>query len=372
MDVLFILGGVQALFFTALMMVKKGKMAADKVLLSWMVIIAMHLIGYYLISRSGYQGHPHLYLLLLPLPLVQGAMLILYVHTLIKQRIDRLLFLTFLPALTYYLYLSPSLFSSSKDLRAFFEEILPDNIPPAAIFFDALVSVSGVVFVIWSLVLLYHHRRRMAGRFSYTDDLDLSWLLNIILGMAFIWTVVIGIDIMGTRLPSYLTGTDLIFTAVVLFVFAIGFYGTRQGEIFAEQPSKLFSKARIKYERSSLSAENMEEIFQKLTSHMESERPYLESKLSLQNLASQLDLPPHHLSQVINDKCGQNFYHFVNQYRVEAFKQKLENGETSHLTLLALAYDCGFNSKSSFNAVFKKLTGFTPSQYQKSALAAQS
>ena len=80
-------------------------------------------------------------------------------------------------------------------------------------------------------------------------------------------------------------------------------------------------------------------------------------------LAGDLDISPNHLSQVINQYEKKNFYDFINMYRVEEFKRRALKPENSNYSILAIAYDSGFNSKSSFNQVFKKIEGKTPSRY---------
>ena len=96
---------------------------------------------------------------------------------------------------------------------------------------------------------------------------------------------------------------------------------------------------------------------------MDEKKPYLEPKLTLNMLATQLDVSSNHLSQTINQHQNQNFYDFINQYRVEEFKQRAKDPKNQHFIILALALDAGFNSKSAFNLIFKKHTGMTPSQF---------
>ncbi len=98
---------------------------------------------------------------------------------------------------------------------------------------------------------------------------------------------------------------------------------------------------------------------------MNDKKPYLEPKLTLGSLAQSIGLSANHLSQVINQFEGVNFHDFVNKYRVEEFKNLASDPHRSHFSILALALDAGFNSKSAFNMVFKKHTDKTPSQYIK-------
>jgi AraC-like DNA-binding protein len=98
---------------------------------------------------------------------------------------------------------------------------------------------------------------------------------------------------------------------------------------------------------------------------MDKERPYLNPELDLNRLAELLETNPKQVSYTINRSFSKNFYEYVNSYRIEAFKQSVTEPENKKLTLLGLAFECGFNSKSTFNDVFKKATGKTPSQYAK-------
>ena len=108
------------------------------------------------------------------------------------------------------------------------------------------------------------------------------------------------------------------------------------------------------------------EIERKLLTYMRDQKPYLNPELTIVDLSVQLQVSKHHLTQVINNKVGKNFFNFINDYRIEAVKQKLKDPNMKHLTLLAIALDSGFNSKSSFNSLFKQYTGMTPTEWRKS------
>jgi AraC-like DNA-binding protein len=110
-----------------------------------------------------------------------------------------------------------------------------------------------------------------------------------------------------------------------------------------------------------MKAEMATEFYQKLIKFMEEKKPYLNPKLSLPELAQQLGISPNQLSQIINQQAEVNFHDFVNKYRVSEFLQNAKSNKS--FSLLALALDSGFNSKSSFNYIFKKQKGISPSQY---------
>ena len=97
---------------------------------------------------------------------------------------------------------------------------------------------------------------------------------------------------------------------------------------------------------------------------MDTERPYQNGDLTLADLAERLDTTPHKLSEVLNSELAQTFYDFVNSYRVREVQRRIAEERSRNLTVLALAMDAGFASKSTFNSVFKKHTGQTPSAYR--------
>ncbi len=110
-------------------------------------------------------------------------------------------------------------------------------------------------------------------------------------------------------------------------------------------------------------------LLKRLYEFMEEEKPFLDSTLSLHGLARKLKIGSRELSILINSQLNQNFYDFVNQYRIEYAKQMLSNAQFADHTILEIMYESGFNSKSSFNTVFRKFTRQTPSQFRKQQLS---
>ena len=161
--------------------------------------------------------------------------------------------------------------------------------------------------------------------------------------------------------------------ALSLMLITCGFYGFRQTEVFTniisaknEQDSNLDdSNVSSTYAKSGLTDEKIASHSQRLTEHMLAEKPFFNEDLALPILAKQLDLPQAQLSQIINQNFKMNFYDFVNQYRVEESKKRLASKDYDHLSVLGIAFDCGFKSKSSFNRYFKKYTGVSPSEFKK-------
>jgi AraC-like DNA-binding protein len=122
-----------------------------------------------------------------------------------------------------------------------------------------------------------------------------------------------------------------------------------------------------RYERSGMDARMMNDYEAALAAFMQKSKIYLDPDLSLEVLATRMKMSRHHLTQLLNEKLEKNFYSFINEYRIGEAIDRL-NDPSSHVNILSLAFDCGFNSKSSFNNYFKKITGHTPTAYRKQQL----
>lgn len=363
---LFIAGISIALFISALLLIKKDKSNSDYFLLAWMLMNSAHL-GFHYLSYSGAMfDYPQLLGIQLPFPLFQGVLLYYYVSSVTNQtpKKDWYYFLHLIPALLAYIYLI-SFFSlpTTEKIEVFKQQGGEEH----ALFMGILqitVFLSGIIYVAWCSWLLIKHKKNIRSQFSDIEEINLSWLQFLVYGLGLVWCLVI-----------FTQSDSVIYQSVAVFVILVGFFGVQQKNIFNKpvdnkvtelvpQEEKQISQ-RDKYQSSGLSDENSKKHFQELTSLMEEKQLFKNATLSLGDLAKQLDLHPNYLSQIINEKGGKSFYDFVNNYRVEEFKRMISDQANEKFTLMTLAFDCGFNSKSSFNRYFKKMTGQTPSQYAK-------
>ncbi len=207
--------------------------------------------------------------------------------------------------------------------------------------------------------------------FAYAEKISMRWLKFLIHGMAIIIIVVMGVayflkEGLGMHFDFNI---DLIFFGLIIaFIFFLGYFGIRFQGIFSEKTTHsvlVEPPQNGEYRRSGLKTDEAQRLQEALSSLMNAHKPFLEPKLSLTDLAGQLNTTPNNLSQVINQYERKNFYDYVNEYRVREFIERATLPENKNLNLLGIAYDSGFNSKSSFNEVFKKKTGKTPSRYLK-------
>jgi AraC-like DNA-binding protein len=229
------------------------------------------------------------------------------------------------------------------------------------------------VIIFWSMAVIqfsayqfFIHRKWQSYQqiikqeVSNTEDINLSWI-RFFIGVFLVITIFFFFGlfiVIHFDFNSWLwKGVGIIFS---LSVFALGYKGILQREIFftALLPEPVFTSSA-----KSVKPDQLQIV--KLRDYMESKRPYLDSDLSLSVLAHAIEMNRSQLSQLINEGIGENFYDFVNKYRVEEVKRLMVDPEMKNFNLLGIALEAGFKSKSTFNLIFKRFTGLTPTEYRK-------
>jgi AraC-like DNA-binding protein len=211
--------------------------------------------------------------------------------------------------------------------------------------------------------LLVHHSRVIRELVSSLEHRQLRWLRHLLVGATVLFFVWILTNELG--LPEGLLG------AVLLgFSYWLAYHAFSQEYLFAnvrtEQVSTILEEAPdVRYRNSTLTPEDLQRRMTQVEQYMREAKPYLDSELTLTTLADALDLNPYYLSQVLNDGFQENFYKFINRYRVEESKQLLLDPAFSHYTILAIANQAGFSAKSTFNKTFKEHTQLSPSEFVK-------
>lgn len=189
-----------------------------------------------------------------------------------------------------------------------------------------------------------------------TISIDFTWIITLSFGVFILNFAYFSNYILG--LTSYMLG-PLIYSVII---YGLSFYGLKQHRLFmAEQHKK-------KYKNINLSKEDSDRYLSKVYALMDA-KPYLENEFNLNTLSGSTKIPKHILSHLFNERLNQSFPDFINGYRVNEAKIRLTDPGYEHQTIASVAYDCGFNSLSSFNTAFKKFESRTPSEFKLSVTA---
>lgn len=375
MNNFFVIGIFLSFFLQFLLFMKKRKTLSDKILGCWMFVIGLHLFSYYIYNLGYWEKHPHLVGISHPVPLLHGPLLYLYVVFSLRkdQKFQWRDWAHFLPFVLAYLYMIPFFFFYSEEQKVLVNH---GQINDYHVFMMvSLVGfvVSGITYPVLSYRLIGKYEKLIRENFSFDEKIDLNWLRYWILGIGMVFLTVAffsGLQYgLNVQLPF---NVDYVYySEIIIFIFLIGSFGIRYEGVFTDAARntieivepRLETKPTGEYRKSGLKSEDAEQYHQQLLRLMKEQKPYLEPKLTLNALATELNISVNHLSQLINQYQRKNFYDFVNEFRVEEFKSRVKSPKYKHLNILAIALDSGFNSKSSFNLVFKKHTGMTPSQF---------
>lgn len=229
--------------------------------------------------------------------------------------------------------------------------------------------------------LLIQHQNKIKDNFSFTEKINLQWLKTLIFSLLCIYCL----WLLNNFLPDWLIPEfsidNMLGLSIVVLIYFVGYMGLRQPIIFSGMGDQPIAQLQAEAVEPVIDADKNEaaptrsllidqsqqtQLLETLEKTLKSEEYYLKNDLSLADLAQAMEISTHYLSEVINVKAGVNFYEYINRYRVN-YAQDLLKDKTRKLTVLEVAMQSGFNSKSAFYTAFKKQLGMTPTQYKSSS-----
>ncbi|PKG51750.1 helix-turn-helix domain-containing protein [Olleya sp. 1-3] len=249
--------------------------------------------------------------------------------------------------------------------------------------FDYLFFIPNIIyFVIEGIEVLFPTESFVVEIFEFLSELTFIIYLSLIVYSVITtkkkhWIIYFAIPIVilfafsslnellktfGFNEISLLTDSDFITYLLLVIAFLFYFIAFK---LLTKDSQLLPKQDRSKYKNSNLNPNLINKYKSDIINAMEIDKLYLNSKLSIHNVSENLNIPRQYISEVLNLHLDTSFQDFINRYRIEEFLKRLENDQNGHLTLLGIAMDVGFNSKSSFNSTFKKIKGLTPSEYRK-------
>ena len=306
-------------------------------------------------------------------PYLLGPLLYFYIKSLfVKIQFNKRTLVHFIPFLLHFSFITLPFFISLIQRKWLFSYLKSVN--DYGISMSFFEDVYLVIYLLLSLRLFSRFQIALKSTYSSLEEKDLNWSKRMLLSAL----IVLGVDMSSSFYDILMGESDwiswsLTIVAMVIFEIYLGYYGTRQSRVFipsfllVEAPVPLILEHKDKFSSSHLanaSAIEINELAQQLKTVLANERPYLNDSLTLNNLAKMLPTTDKKLSALLNLHLNISFYDLINQHRVHAVKEKLSNPEFEHYSLLGIALDSGFKSKTSFNRVFKKETGLSPSAYK--------
>lgn len=355
--ILLFIGAAQGfLLSVALASLRRGNRIANRILsvllLFFSAMIAIHALkqletpAYHEAGEEKY-GHTIFFLF--------GPLIFFYVKALTSQQM-KFYFKYSLHLVPFFFFILLYYYIGHISYQSDFVQILNALLP-------WLMMVQMLIYLFSALQLLKKYSNEIHNNFSSLEKINLNWLHFLMICQFIIWPLSFVVEMF----KSTPVQVNIMWLAISIFIYSIGYFGIYQPEIFTGQlqfDEPVDQSEKKKYVKSTLTEDQSEIMLQKLTAFMEASKPYLNSNLNLPLLSEQLSVSTHHLSQIINERIGQNFFEYINTFRVEEAKRLLKDQHYQHFTLAAIGFEAGFNSVSSFNSIFKKFTSQTPSNYR--------
>lgn len=313
---------------------------------------AIVLKGWY-IGSGLFRASPHF--LFIPFYFTLGIGPCFYAFTFYmlnkKHEFRQKQYLHLIPLSLQFLFHSTVLIVLKNKQLFFFETYYFPNILPIE---EALGMISILIYTIKSYNLIGKYKQKVLNNYTDVHKLLFSWLIKFIFavfGMLFMWICFSVIDLLLFNYTQPYSFYYPIYLVIVISMFWIIM------EAYLNPGSLNIVFIEDKKEPYQLSSKIKKNYLKKVLSVMVNEKLYLKSQLTLSELAEEIDINPKYLSQLINKELNKSFYDFVNEYRIKQATQELISQDNTYLTIAAISEKCGFNSKSTFNEVFKKFTG---------------
>ncbi len=367
-SVLFLVAACQAIFVAVVILMKKERTRSAIFFSVFMLLFAHMLIFNFFYWTGLFHTYPFLTITNFPINFAFGPLLLLYLDAQrTKPKLQRWWWVHFIPAILMFLHFLPFYVLKSSQKISIWQGETPF---PDFLLFDFFTNFRDyrffgpvmIIYVIWMIWLL----RKMTFE-ENTDgqalQFEYRWT-SIIIAMYSLFVLSYLSYFIFSTSPNFELYHDYIISAIMtLTVYVIAYLVFQRPQIIHGQiHQKIF--AQPKYRTSNLTSMAIDSIEKTVLNYFEEHKPYRDGQLKLKNLSDQLNISPHQLSQVINERFDAPFNQFVNDYRIRDAKTLLRDPEMSKEPIIQIAYQVGFNNKSTFNAAFKKSTGLTPSAYR--------
>lgn len=301
-----------------------------------------------------------------PLPLLVGPFLYLYVRS-FKETI------TFKKVWPHFI-MFVAYFAAIYFWTAYLVNKYPgvESVPGEALSSPIAFGLFGVRYT--QLVAYYFlakaalgtYQKSIQDEFSDTSSINQDWVKWLSGGYLMIILISIATFAVMVKYPENFNLLYVItIAAATPYVYLATYKGITQPTLWQRQPEeKEINVTKLQAPRQSINEKKLEDIIARIMHVMNNEKLYQEPELTLQDLSARLEFPPHQVSQAINEGMKKTFYDLVNGYRVEEAKRLLLNESNRNYTILSVGFEAGFNSKTTFNTVFKKFTGLTPTDFR--------
>jgi AraC-like DNA-binding protein len=366
---------IQGIFLAYLVANKRFNSPSYRILALLLLSMSLTILGSVLGLSGYYRQFPHLIRVADPLVFLFGPLLYFYIQLQTTEKLTKYYY-HLIPFVLYVLVTIPFYLLSGDEKIRFGEDMFlkqQKSVLVAAIQSVRMIHIS--IYIILSLFLIKKYHRLLGANFSNIKKYDLEnvrRLLRLFLILLVIALVISSVSLTGKI--NLILANNLISLGMGIVIYGLAYSVWNKPDINSvqglyEPETDTSGGAAESKEAKSRSTYHLSEtqylrLSDQLKVLMEETKPYLKSEFSLNDLSAQLNLQPYLTSELLSRYHKASFFDVINSYRVNEIKERLSDPSFRHYSILSIAYDCGFNSKSSFNTAFKKFAGKTPSEYR--------
>lgn len=378
MPVLHYIGIFQAIFLAILLLLKKQKNISHTLLALYFIVFGISIFFDFLECYNAKNNYPYTFLILItpPITMLHGPMLWFYVKsiTTVNFRFRWIHLLHFLPFVLMFINLSIMIYFKPAEIKI---ELISDESFKSWVNYKAgvlIVTVFMFFYFVWCYKMIKDFGKNAPHIFSNIDVDSIKWMKVLFFSALILYSSFILInflDLIFQFIPFY-KFQFIAYTFGSLFILFLGFYGHQHSSIFTTKTKDFTIMHDLSLAKNNFAYniydDKTNEFVRQLIDFMNTEKPFLDPNLNLENLANQLQVSPYYLSDLLNNKLNIRFLDFINAYRIDEFKKLIHMPASKNIKIEALARDVGFNSKATFNRVFKKKMKQTPNEFKQQVL----
>jgi AraC-like DNA-binding protein len=388
MQNLHIIGAFQGILLAGLLMFGSTTTTASRILGTWCLFLGLYFLGPLIYLDRELNVFSHLLGLHKFLPASFGAFLYLYCrHALIDHPLSWKELCHFLPFLLCYL-INIELYLSSPEVKL--DALLngPKNLTPIIIA-QVILTLQAFIYLALSMIMVRRYQSQAEHTLSSYNPEVFFWLWKLLILDLLIWSI----KGVASITEHSAISSEMSDGLIVVFIYSIAIAQWRNQNLFKIDQLKISANGQyqentaeiipakaaiildtsVQYKSRGIDVTSTDNsgaldpsirssLLNVIRQHMQEHKTYLDNKLTLTRLAESVGISTHHLSEVLNQHEGKNFYQFVNEYRINYICERLKDDKD--IKILDLAMSAGFSSKSTFNSVFKQFVQLTPSQYR--------
>lgn len=358
-------GAIQGIIFGLILIIlNKWKKNSCYCLGVFLILFSLQRLPYLLAELNILESYPNLLLLPTFALWVLSPVFFIYTQKISIFSDQKLKYWLLLPGIIYYVFQVCVFILPIQTKLIIVEQSWPDLLKIIGLIYSTIIAI-------WNIKYISNHNLEVNKQYATTDFKELIWANN------FLFFYIVGTLLYGIQLyviPEIIFSKIYFLLFDMILIYWLSFYGVVQLNVVSlfsnrEVMNTQFKNDSTENSQNTTDNTDLQELFQQINNYVNLSEVYKETELTIMNVADKLGVHPRRISKVINIDRGQNFNSYINQFRIDKAIELLKSPDVHKYSMEGIGAEVGFNSKSTFYAAFKKVTGTTPNKYKEQSVA---